>query len=100
VRSLQEGKMTNEYAPSEEILKVAEEGIRGMLNRVGGDIVSPDVMIDAALHILAAWVASSQAKSTTAEREADIEELEELLPLYIEYHRAAKWLPDPQRADN
>jgi hypothetical protein len=25
-------------------------------------------MIDAALHILAAWVASSQAKSTTAER--------------------------------
>jgi hypothetical protein len=41
-----------------------------------------------------------QAKSTTAGREADIEELEELLPLYIEYHRAAKWLPDPHRADN
>jgi hypothetical protein len=100
VRSLQEGKMTDEYAPSEEILKVAEEGIRGMLNCVGGEMVSPDVMIDAALHILAAWVASSQAKSTTAEREADIEELDELLPLYIEYHRAAKWLPDPHRADN
>jgi len=57
---LQEGKVTDEYAPSEEILKVAEEGIRGMLNCVGGEIVSPDVMIDAALHILAAWVASSQ----------------------------------------
>jgi hypothetical protein len=66
----------------------------------GGEIVSPDVMIDAALHILAAWVASSQAKSTTAEHEADIEELEELLPSYIEYHRAAGWLPDPHRADN
>jgi hypothetical protein len=33
-RSLQEGTMTDEYAPSEEILKVAEEGIRGMLNCV------------------------------------------------------------------
>ena len=92
--------MTDEYAPSEEILKIAEEGIRGMLNCVGGEIVSPDVMIDAALHILAAWVASGQVKSTTAEREADIEELEELLPSYIEYHRAAKWLPDPHRVDN
>ena len=37
VLSLEEGKMANEYAPSEEILKVAEEGIRGMLNCVGGD---------------------------------------------------------------
>jgi hypothetical protein len=81
--------MTDEYAPNEEILKVAEEGIH-----------SPDVMIDAALHILAAWVASSQVKSTTAEREADIKELEEMLPSYIEYHRAAKWLPDPHRTDN
>ena len=92
--------MTDEYSASEENLKVAEEGIRGMLNCIGGEVVSPDVMIDAALHILAAWEASSQAKSTTAEREADIEELEELLPLYIDYHRAAKWLPDPHRADN
>ena len=90
----------DEYAPSEEVLKVAEEGIRGMLNHVGGEMVSPDVMIDAALHILAAWVASSQTKSLAEEREADIETLEELLPSYIEYHRAAKWLPDPHRADN
>ena len=92
--------MTDEYAPSEESFKVAEEGIRGMLNCVGGEMVSPDAMIDAALHILAARVASSQAKSTTAERETDIEELVELLPLNIEYHRAAKWLPDAHRADN
>jgi hypothetical protein len=84
VWSLREGKRTDEYAANEEILKVAEEGIRGMLNCVGGEMVSPNVMIDAALHIPAAWVASSQVKSTTAEREAEIEELEELLPSYIE----------------
>jgi hypothetical protein len=71
-----------------------------MINSVSGDKISPDVMIDAALHILAAWVASSQTKSTAAECAADLEELEELLPSYIEYHRSAKWLPDPQRADN
>jgi len=35
--------MTDEYAPSEESFKVAEEGIRGMLNCVGGEMVSPDV---------------------------------------------------------
>jgi len=92
--------MTDEYAPSEESFKVAEEGIRGMLNCVGGEMVPPDVMIDAALHILAAWIASSQAKSTAAEREADIDTLEALLPSYIEYHRRARWLPDPHRTDN
>jgi hypothetical protein len=64
------------------------------------EIVTPDVMINAAFHILAAGVASSQTMSSAAEREADIEELEELLPSYIEYHRAAKWLPDPHRAGN
>ena len=96
-----EGTMTEEsFAPNEEILKVAEEGIRGMINAFGEERIAPDVMIDAALHILAAWVASSQTKSTAAEREADIEELGELLPSYIEYHRAVKWLPDPHRTDN
>jgi hypothetical protein len=92
--------MTDEYAPSEEILKVAEEGIRGKLNCVGGEMVSPDVMIDAALHILAAWIASTQTKSSADERAADVDELEELLPSYIEYHRAARWLPDPHRTVN
>jgi hypothetical protein len=76
-------------------LKVAEEGIRGMVNAVGEETISPDAMVDAALRILAAWVASSQTKSTAAECEADIEELAELFPSYIEYHRSAKWLPDP-----
>jgi hypothetical protein len=93
--------MTEEsFSPNEKILKVAEEGIRGMINALGAETIAPDVMIDAALHILAAWVALSQAKSTAAEREADIEELEELLPSYIEHHRAAKWLPDPHRTHN
>ena len=67
---------------------------------LGPEAIAPDVMIDAALHILAAWVASSQSKSTAAERDADIEELEQVLSSYIEYHRSAKWLPDPHRADN
>jgi len=71
-----------------------------MINALGAEAIAPDVMIDAALHILAGWVASSQTKSTAAEREADIEELEQALPSYIEYHRAAKWLPGPHRADN
>ena len=71
-----------------------------MINALGPEAIAPDLMIDAALHILAAWVASSQTNSTPAEREADIEELEEALPSYIEYHRSAKWLPDPHRADN
>jgi len=93
--------MTEErFSPNEKILKVAEEGIRGMINALGAEAIAPDVMIDAALHILAVWVASSQTKSTAAEREADIEELGELLPSYIEYHREAKWLPDPNRTDN
>jgi hypothetical protein len=92
--------MTEEHAPNEAAMKIAEEGIRGMINALGAEEIAPDVMIDAALHILAAWVASSQTNSTPTEREADIEQLEEALPSYIEYHRAAKWLPDPHRADN
>jgi hypothetical protein len=92
--------MTEERAPNEEALKIAEEDIRGMINALGAEAIAPKVMIDAALHILAAWVASSQTNSTAAEREADIDELEEVLSSYIEYHRSAKWLPDPRRADN
>jgi hypothetical protein len=88
------------FSPNEKILKVAGEGIRGMINAVGAETIAPDVMIDPALHILAGWVASSQTTSTAAECEADIEELVELLPSYIEHHREAKWLPDPHRTDN
>ncbi len=92
--------MTEEHAPNDAAMNIAEVGIRGMINALGPEAISPETMIDAALHILAAWVASSQTKSTTAELEADIEELEQALPAYVEYHRVAKWLPDPHRADN
>jgi hypothetical protein len=92
--------MTEEHAPNEDAMKIAEEGIRGMINALGPEAIAPDVMIDAALHILAAWVASSRTNATPGEREADIAELEESLPSYIEYHRSAKWLPEPRRSDN
>jgi len=81
-------------------MRVAEEGIRGMINATAGATVTSYLMIEAALHILAAWVASSQSKSTAAERDADVEELKGVLSSFIDYHRAAKWLPDPYRMDN
>jgi hypothetical protein len=85
--------MTSDYVPDEGIAKVGQAGITGMVGAVSGEIASPDVMIDAALHILAAWVASSQTKSTADERDADFEELEDLLPLYI--HRIPSFSPGP-----
>jgi len=85
---------------SDDSMRVAEEGIRGMINATAGATVTSYVMIEAALHILAAWLTSSQSKSTAAERDADVEELKEVLSSFIDYHRAAKWLPDPYRIDN
>ena len=49
--------------PEEEIEKVAQAGIRGMVGALGRETISPHVMIEAALHVLAAWVASSQTHS-------------------------------------
>jgi len=86
--------------PEEEIAKIAQAGIRGMVGAVGAEIISPHVMIDAALHVLAAWVASSQTHSSAGEREEEIEELVEIPPSYIECHRTDGWLPDPRRHDN
>jgi hypothetical protein len=86
--------------PEGEIEKVAQAAIRGMVGAVGTETVSPHVMIDAALHVLAAWVASSQTHTPAVEREEEIEELLDVLPSYIEYHRTAGWLPDPRRHDN
>jgi hypothetical protein len=83
--------MTEEHAPNEDAMKIAKEGIRGMINALGPEAIAPETMIDAALHILAAWVASSQTNSTPTEREADVDELEEALPSYIEHHRSAMW---------
>jgi hypothetical protein len=88
------------YSLSDDSMRVAGEGIRGMINATAGATVTSHVMIEAALHILPAWVAASKTKSTAAERDADIEELEGLLSSFVDCHHAAKWLPDPQRIDN
>ena len=63
-----------------------------MVGAISGDKVSPDMMIDPAMHIVAAWVAYL-TKSSASQREEEVEELVEMLP-YIEYHRTAGWLPD------
>jgi hypothetical protein len=92
--------MEEGYEPEGEIVKVAEAGIKGMITAVNKEMISPHVMIDAALHVLAAWVASSQTHSPTGEREEEVDELLEILPSYIEYHRTAGWLPEPHRNDH
>ena len=92
--------MEEGYEPEGEIVKVAEAGIKGMIAAVNKEMISPDVMIDAALHVLAAWVASSQTHSPTSERDEEVDELLEILPSYIEYHRTAAWLPEPHRNDH
>ena len=86
--------------PEKEIEKVAQAGIRGMVSALGQETISPHVMIHAAMHVLAAWVASSQTHSPIVEREEEIEELLDVLPSYIEFHRKAGWLPEPHRHDN
>jgi hypothetical protein len=89
-----------EGEPEREIEQVAQAAIRGMVGAVGTETISPHVMIDAAMHVLAAWVASSQSHTPVVEREEEIEELLDALPSYIEFHRKAGWLPDPRRHDN
>jgi hypothetical protein len=86
--------------PEEEIVKVAQGGIRGMVGALGRETIAPHVMIRGALHMLAAWVASSQVHSPAVERAEEVEELLDILPSYIEYHRTAGWLPEPHRNDN
>jgi hypothetical protein len=92
--------MEEGYEPEGEIVRVAEAGIKGMITAVNKEVISPHVMIDAALHVLAAWVASSQTHSRTDDREEEVGELLEILPSYIEYHRTAGWLPQPHRSDH
>jgi len=76
------------YSLSDDSMRVAEAGIRGMINATTGATIASYlmitatscVMIETALHIL--------------------EELEGLLWSFIDCHRAAEWLPDPHRIDN
>jgi hypothetical protein len=87
-------------APDDEIVEVAQAGIRGMISAVHAEKISPDLMINAALHIIAAWVASSQTTSSVTEKAEDVEALLDVLPSVIDYHRTAGWLPDPHRDDH
>ena len=50
--------------PEEEIEKVAQAGIRGMVGALGRETISPHVMIDAALHV---GYASSQVSWGTSD---------------------------------
>jgi hypothetical protein len=90
----------NTDAPDHEVAEVARAGIRGMISALKEEKFSPDLMINAALHILAAWVASSQKRSSASERADDVEHLLNMLPSVVDYHREASWLPDPHRDDH
>ena len=92
--------MEEGYEPEGEIVKVADAAIMGMISALKKEMISPHVMIDAALHVLAAWVASSQTHSPIGERAEEVEELLDVLPSYIEYHRTAGWFPEPHRNDH
>jgi hypothetical protein len=91
----------NPDAPDQAVQEVAQAGIRGMISAlVKTEKFPPELMVNAALHILAAWVASSQTRSSASERADDIEDLVDTLPSVIDYHRAASWLPHPHRDDH
>jgi len=83
----------------EGVIKVAEAGVKAMISALREEEVPADVIVDAALHILAAWEASSQTSFTAAEREICIQELVEMLPSHIDQSRAASWLPDAHGDD-
>ena len=78
------------------VTRDAEAGVRAMISELHEHKVPAGVMVDAALHILAAWEASHQKKFTVPERETCIQELVSILPSHIDRSRAACWLPDAQ----
>jgi hypothetical protein len=78
------------------VIRHAEAGVRAMISALHEQKVPAGVMVDAALHILAAWEASSQTRFTVAERETCIQELVGILPSHIDQSRAASWLPNAQ----
>jgi hypothetical protein len=70
-----------------------------MISALHEEKVPSAVVVDAALHILAAWDASRQTRFTAAERETCIQELVGMLPSHVDQSRAASWLPDAQGDD-
>ena len=83
----------------DDVSRSAEAGVKAMISALQEEKVSAAVVVDAALHILAAWDASRQTRFTVAERETCIQELVEMLPVPVDQNRAASWLPDAQGDD-
>jgi hypothetical protein len=83
----------------DDVTRSAEAGVKAMISALHEEMVPAAVVVDAALHILAAWDASRQTRFTVAERETCIQELVEMLPSLVDQSRAASWLPDAQADD-
>jgi hypothetical protein len=81
------------------VTRSAEAAVKAMISAVHEENVPAAVVVDAALHILAAWDASRQTRFTVAERETCIQELVGMLPSHVDQGRAASWLPDAQGDD-
>jgi hypothetical protein len=82
-----------------DVTRSAEAGVKAMISALHEEKLPSAVVVDAALHILAAWDASRQMRFTVAERETCIQELVGMLPSYVDQSRAASWLPDAQGDD-
>ena len=83
----------------DDVTRSAEAGVKAMISALHEEKVPSAVVVDAALHILAAWDASRQTRFTAAERETCIQELVGMLPSHVDQSRAASWLPDAQGDD-
>ena len=84
----------SELEAHEAAIKIAEASVKAMISTLREQKVTAEVIVDAALHILAAWEASRETSFTVAERETCIQELVEMLPSHIDKSRAVSWLPD------
>jgi hypothetical protein len=84
----------SEFEAHKNAIKIAEAGVKAMICTLRERNVPADVIVDAALHILAAWEASRDTNFTAAERETCLHELMQMLPSDIDRRRAARWLPD------
>jgi hypothetical protein len=85
--------------PNDGVIGSAEAGVKAMISALQEEKVPAAQVVDAALHILAAWDASRQTRFTVAERETCIQELMGMLPSHVDQSRAASWLPDAQGDD-
>jgi hypothetical protein len=85
--------MSEFSSPDDGVIGDAEACVRAMISALHEHNVSAGLLVDAALHILAAWEASRLTRFTVAEREMCIQELMGMLPSHIDQTRAESWLP-------